>query len=225
MTREQVKAFLATPKGKLIAVCSLLGLCWIFLFFYFFGDTLSALGDPQSVDKAEKELKRLRAQNTSVAERYDEFMAQRKRYNAIITDAWLESRDGQVETALRQKITDAVTAIEFKLSSLGSVNTGRINNELYYADIDVSAEGAMDEIFKLISALEGIRPAPVWKRLNLRPDNRPQPQTRSVSTLNLANMGVTVEYSRLSMNGTLRIICADEAAYRRVSGGERKAKP
>ena len=225
MTREQVKAFLATPKGKLIAVCSLLGLCWIFLFFYFFGDTLSALGDPQSVDKAEKELKRLRAQNTSVAERYDEFMAQRKRYNAIITDAWLESRDGQVETALRQKITDAVTAIEFKLSSLGSVNTGRINNDLYYADIDVSAEGAMDEIFKLISALEGIRPAPVWKRLNLRPDNRPQPQTRSVSTLNLANMGVTVEYSRLSMNGTLRIICADEAAYRRVSGGERKAKP
>ena len=225
MTREQVKAFLATPKGKLIAVCSLLGLCWIFLFFYFFGDTLSALGDPQSVDKAEKELKRLRAQNTSVAERYDEFMAQRKRYNAIITDAWLESRDGQVETALRQKITDAVTAIEFKLSSLGSVNTGRINNDLYYADIDVSAEGAMDEIFKLISALEGIRPAPVWKRLNLRPDNRPQPQTRSVSTLNLANMGVTVEYSRLSMNGTLRIICADEAAYRRVSGVERKAKP
>ena len=83
----------------------------------------------------------------------------------------------------------------------------------------------MDEIFKLISALEGIRPAPVWKRLNLRPDNRPQPQTRSVSTLNLANLDATVEYSRLSMNGTLRIIGAEEAAYRRVSGGERKAKP
>lgn len=225
MTREQIKTFLATPKGKLIAVCSLLGVCWIFLFFYFFGDTLSALGDPQSVDKAEKELKRLRAQQAFVAERYDEFMAQRKSYSAIIAGAWLESRDGQVETALRQKITDAVTAMEFKLSSLGSVNTGRINNDLYYADIDVSAEGAMDEIFKLISALEGIRPAPVWKKLNLRPDNRPRPQTRSVSTLNLANLDATVEYSRLSMNGTLRIIGADEAAYRRVSGNDRRTKP
>ena len=195
-----------------------------FLFFYFFGDVLSALGDPSSVDNAEKELKRLRTQHAGVAEKYDELVSQRKRYNAVISGAWLESRDGQVETALRQKITEAVTAIEFKLSSLGSVNVVRINNDLYYADIDVSAEGAMDEIFKLISALEGIRPAPVWKRLNLRPDNRPRPQTRSVSTLNLANLETAVEYSRLSMNGTLRIICADEAAYRRVSGGERRAK-
>ena len=225
MTREQLKTFLSTPKGKLIAVCSLLAVCWIFLFIHFFGDLLSALSDPHSVDTAEKELKRLRVRYAAVSEDFEEFTAQRKRYNAIITGAWLESRDGQVETALRQKISDAVAAIEFKLSSLGSVNTGRINNDLYYADIDVSAEGAMDEIFKLISALEGIRPAPVWKRLYLRPDNRPQPQTRSVSTLNLANLGATVEYSRLSMNGTLRIICADEAAYRRVSGGERKAKP
>ena len=225
MTREQVKNFISTPKGKLIAVCSLLAVCWIFLFFYFFGDLLSALSDPHSVDAAEKELKRLRARHAAVAEDFEEFTAQRKRYHAIITGAWLESRDGQVETALRQKISEAVAAIEFKLSSLGSVNTGRINNDLYYADIDVSAEGPMDEIFKLISALEGIRPAPVWKRLNLRPDNRPQPQTRSVSTLNLANLNATVEYSRLSLNGTLRIICADEAAYRRVSGGERKAKP
>ena len=225
MTREQLKNFFSTPKGKLTAVCSLLAVCWIFLFFYFFGDTISALSNPHSVENAEKELKRLRGRQTEVADRYAELVAQRKRYNAIITGAWLESRNGQVETALRQKITEAVTAIEFKLSSLGSVNTGRINNDLYYADIDVSAEGAMDEIIKLISALEGIRPAPAWKRLNLRPDNRPRPQTRSVSTLNLANLGTTVEYSRLSMNGTLRIICADEAAYRRVSGGERRAKP
>ena len=224
MTREQIRNFLSTPKGKLIAACSLLAVCWIFLFFYFFGDTLSALGNPRSVENAEKELKQLRTQHAGVAEKYEEYVAQRKRYNDVISGAWLESRDGQVETALRQKITEAVTAIEFKLSSLGSVNVVRINNDLYYADIDVSAEGAMDEIFKLISALEGIRPAPVWKRLNLRPDNRPRPQTRSLSALNLANLETAVEYSRLLMNGTLRIICADEAAYRRVSGGKGRAK-
>ncbi len=54
MTREQFKTFVSTPKGKLIAVCSLLAVCWIFLSFYFFGDTISALGGgQQSVDFAE----------------------------------------------------------------------------------------------------------------------------------------------------------------------------
>ena len=225
MTREQIKTFLATPRGKLTAVLSLMVLSWIFLAFYLFGDTISALTNPRSVDSLRREQKRLQAAHDQVAERYDEWMRQKKRYNAIVLGAWLESRDGQVETVLRQKVTDAVNAIEFKLSSLGSVNTGRINNDLYYADIDISAEGGLDEIIKLISAIEGIRPAPLWKRLNLRPDNRPRPQTRTASVLNLANLNAAVEYSRLMMNATLRIVCADEAAFQRVSGAERRVKP
>lgn len=212
MNREQIKAFIATPKGKLIAVCSLLALSWVFLLFYFFGDTIAAIGDPQSLDSARRELKRVRAQCAETTEKFEEWEGQKKRYRAIVSGAWRESRDGQVETALRQKVTDAVSAMNFKLSSLGSVSTGRINNDLYYADIDISAEGALDEIVKLISALESIEPAPRWKRLNLRPDNRPRPRSANSGVLNLAQQDAAVVYTRIAMNATLRVICADEPA-------------
>ena len=224
MTREQIRAFVATPKGKLLVACSLMVLSWMFLFFYFFSDTLSALGDPESLAKATTELKRAQAANAQISERYDELMEQKKRYKAVAAAAWRESRDGQVETVLRQKITEAVAQLEFKLSSLGSVNTGRINNELYFADIDVSAEGNLEEIVKLISALEDIRPAPVWKRLTLRPDNRPRPQSvGGAESLNLALQNLNVEYTRLSMNGTLRVIGVDEPV--KAPAAERSAKP
>ena len=226
MTKAQLKAFIATPKGKLVAVCSLLVLSWIFLLFYFFGDAIAAFGDPQSLEYARRELKRMRASCAGTAEKYEEWESQKKRYRAIVAEAWRESRDGQVETALRQKVTEAVSELNFKLSSLGSVSTGRINNDLYYADIDISAEGPLDEIVKLISALEGIRPAPKWKRLNLRPDNRPRFQSGSTTVLNLAQQNEAVVYTRVAMNATLRVVCADEAeAPGAAAPGERSARP
>ena len=224
MTREQFKTFLGTPKGKLAAVCSMLVLSWIFLLFYFFGEAITAFGDPRSLDNARRELRQTRAICADTTEKFEEWNALKNRYRAIVAGAWKESRDGQVETVLRQKIADAAASVEFKLSSLGSVGTGRINNDLYYADIDISAEGSLDEIIKLISALEGIRPAPAWKRLNLRPDNRPRPQSAASGVLNLAQQNATVEYTRIAMNATLRVICADEAPGT-TGGGERSVHP
>ena len=224
MTREQFKTFLGTPKGKLAAVCSMLVLSWIFLLFYFFGEAITAFGDPRSLDNARRELRQTRAICADTTEKFEEWNALKNRYRTIVAGAWKESRDGQVETVLRQKIADAAAAAEFKLSSLGSVGIGRINNDLYYADIDISAEGSLDEIIKLISALEGIRPAPAWKRLNLRPDNRPRPQSAASGVLNLAQQNATVEYTRIAMNATLRVICADEAPGT-TGGGERSVHP
>ena len=224
MTREQFKTFLGTPKGKLAAVCSMLVLSWIFLLFYFFGEAITAFGDPRSLDNARRELRQTRAICADTTEKFEEWNALKNRYRAIVAGAWKESRDGQVETVLRQKIADAAASVEFKLSSLGSVGTGRINNDLYYADIDISAEGSLDEIIKLVSALEGIRPAPTWKRLNLRPDNRPRPQSAASGVLNLAQQNATVEYTRIAMNATLRVICADEAPGT-TGGEERSVRP
>ncbi len=221
--REQIRAFAATPKGKLVIAGALMVTSWIFLVGYFFSDSISAFGDSESLSRARTQLKRTRAAHEQIAENYAELQEQKKRYRAVAAAAWRESRDGQVETALRQKITEAVAKLEFKLSSLGSVNTGRINNELYYADIDVSAEGKLDEIANLIAALEDIRPAPIWKRLNLRPDNRPRPQTvAGADSLNLALQNLNIEYTRVAMNGTLRMICADDNS---VPGKERSVKP
>jgi len=211
ITREQIRAYIATPKGKLLAACALLAFCWLILALYFFGDTIAALGDPQSLRKARLELARQRSEYEKVSVRYDELQDLKKRYRAISDSAWGESREELVKTKLHNNVTAAASKLEFKLSRIGSVNIGRLNNELYYADIDIAADGNLDEIVNLIAAMEDIRPAPSWKQLTLRPDNRPRPRTAAgIDSLNLATQNLNVERTRVMMSGTLRVICTDD---------------
>ena len=222
ITKEQLRAFVATPKGKLAVACAGLLLCWIFLLVYFFGDTISALGNPQSLEKAEKELARQRAENAKVRIRYDELVGQKKRYRAIVDSAWKESREEQVKTKLHNSITAAAAKLEFKLSRIGSVKIERLNSKLYCAEVDITAAGKLDEIINLIAAMEDIMPATEWKQLAIRPDNRPRPQaTGGIDSLNLANQIMTVERTRVTLNGTLRMICTDEVPR---TEPERKSK-
>lgn len=211
INKEQLRAFIATPKGKLLTACALLALCWLILLLYFFGDTIAAFGDPQSLKKAQKELVRQKSEHEKIRARYDELQEQKKRYRAISGSAWGESREEQVKTKLHNNVTAAASKLEFKLSRISSVNIGRLNNELYYADIDIAADGNLDEIINLIAAMEDIRPAPTWKQLVLRPDNRPRPRLNSgMDSLNLANQNLNVERTRVMMSGTLRVICTDD---------------
>lgn len=220
--KEQIRAFVATPKGKLIVACAGLVLCWTVLLVYFFGDTITAFGDPRSLEKAKRELARQKSEYDKVKVQYDELQAQKKRYRAISDAAWEESREDQVKTKLHNNVTAAASKLEFKLSRIGSVTIGRLNNELYYADIDIAADGTLDEIINLISAMEDIRPAPSWKQLTLRPDNRPRPRANAgMDSLNLAAQNLTIERTRVMMSGTLRVICTDAPGR---TGAERSVK-
>jgi len=211
--KEQIRAFVATPKGKLIIACSMLALCWIFLLAYFFGDTIAVLFDSGILEKSRKELVRQQAEYEKIRVRYDEQQLERKRYRELTESAWRESREEQVKNKFHNSVTAAASKLEFKLSRIGSVNIGRINSKLYYADVDLAAEGKLDEIVTLIAAMEDIRPAPTWKQLVLRPDHRPRPQvTSGIDSLNLANQQLNIERTRVTMSGTLRVICTDDAA-------------
>lgn len=221
--KEQLRAKLATPKGKLTAALAALALCWIFIIFYIFGDAISAFGDPQSLGRARQELERQRAEYERVAVRYGEAQTQKKRYREILASAWHASGEEQVKTTLHNSITATASKLEFKLSRIGSVNTGRLNSKLYYADVDISADGKLDEIVNLVAALEEIAPKPMWKQLVLRPDNRPRPQSGAgADSLNLANQMMNVERTRVTMSGTLRVICTDEAPKAETERAPRK---
>lgn len=219
ISKEQIRAFVATPKGKLAVAGACLAVCWVFLLVYFFGDAITAIGDPKSLEKARKDLARRKTEYDKVRVDYEELEKQKKRYGEITASAWKESREDQVKTKLHNSITAAASKLEFKLNRIGSVNIGRLNNELYYADVDIAADGKLDEIVNLIAAMEDIRPAPVWKQLVIRPDNRPRLQaTSGLDSLNLANQILTVERTRVVMSGTLRVICADESAANKKKG-------
>ena len=213
INREQIRAYVATPKGKLVVACSCLGLCWLFLLLYFFGDAIAAFGDPKSLEKAKRELAAQKAAYGKIRGGYDELQAQKKRYRALLDAACRESGEDRVKTQLHNSITAAASKLEFKLSRISSISIGRLNGELYYADVDIAADGKLDEIIALISALEEITPKPIWKQLVLRPDNRPRPQASSgIDSLNLANQMMNIERTRVTMSGTLRVICVDESA-------------
>ena len=221
--KEQIRAFVATPKGKLAIAGACLILCWVFLLVYFFGDAITAIGDPKSLEKARKDLDRQKAEYDKVRVDYDELESQKKRYREITDSAWKESREDQVKNKLHNSITQAAAKLEFKLNRIGAVNIGKLNNEVYYADVDIAADGKLDEIVNLIMAMEDIRPAPVWKQLVIRPDNRPRLQaTSGIDSINLANQILTVERTRVVMSGTLRVICTDESAESKSKKGGRK---
>jgi len=221
--KERFRAFIATPKGKLVIACAALAVCWIFLLVYFLGDSIVVFGDPASLKKARQELDLQKKEYERIRVRYDALQRDKKRYRELSDSAWRESREDQVKTKLHNSIAAAASKMEFKLSRIGSVNIGRLNNKLYYADVDIAAEGKLDEIINLVSAMEDIRPAPTWRQLTLRPDYRPRPQVSSgVDSLNLANQQLNVERTRVTMSGTLRVICSDDP--RATGTGERTAK-
>ena len=170
-----------------------------------------------------EKLARSRAEFENVRKSYDELQAQKKRYRAIVDAACRESGEDKVKTKLHNSVSSAAAKLEFKLSRIGSVGIGRLNNELYYADIDIAAEGKLDEIATLIAALEEIDLKPVWRQLELRPDNRPRPQASTgVDSINLANQLPNVERTRVTMRGTLRVICADETVNSATQRAARK---
>ena len=221
--KEQIRSFIATPKGKLVVACSCLAVCWIFLLLYFFGESIAAIGNPASLKNAQQKLEHQRKEYQKVRKSYDELQAQKKRYRAIVDAACRESGEDKVKTKLHNSVSSAAAKLEFKLSRIGSVGIGRLNNELYYADIDIAAEGKLDEIATLIAALEEIDLKPVWRQLELRPDNRPRPQASTgVDSINLANQLPNVERTRVTMRGTLRVICADETVNSATQRAARK---
>ena len=232
--REQIRAFVATPRGKLIVACACLALCWIFLLAFFFGDSITAFGNPKSLAKAKAELVKVRADYDRIRVDYDRMQGERKRYRDILGAAWSGGGEDRLTTLLHNSITAAASRLEFRLDRISSVKIDRLNGELYYAEVDINAAGKLDEIITLIAELEDLRPKqipvlcgisapfvaaldhiqpkPTWGQLVLRPDNRPRPQASTgVDALNLANQALTVERTRVTMSGTLRVICADES--------------
>ena len=177
---------------------------------------------PENLEQALMELKKRRAEYDKVHAKYDELAQQRKRYREICGSAWKNIREDQVKNKLHDSVSLAAAKLEFKPSRIGAVNIGKLNNELYYADVDIAAEGKLDEVVNLIMAMEDIRPAPVWKQLVIRPDNRPRPQTSSTDSLNFVNQARPPERTRVMMSGTLRVIYMEESSGSDKKGSNRK---
>ncbi|MBR7130948.1 MAG: hypothetical protein IKC82_03035 [Lentisphaeria bacterium] len=197
---------LSSDKRKvLILCCVILGIVWGFLLIRYGMSFLKDLPDKKKISKAAAELTKLRAENEKIKAEYSETQLIRKRYRNMAASAWITAVDGGVETAMRRKISEVSEKLDFHLSTIGSVRTGRINQEFIYADIDIQGNGELEDVIRFLAGLTRIQPQPAWRRLDLRPDNRFR-RTQGAGSANLAAQLNTVPQTRLNFSGTLRVL-------------------
>ena len=226
MTRAEIKAFLATPKGRLVAACSALLLCWIILLPILFGDFFRG---GVSGARGELELKKARNACAAAEAQKREADALRARYRRMIDGAWREERDGMIEVGMRRLVGDAADSVEnFKLQNLGSVRNSRINHELYCGEVDVTASDTLDKIVAFLAAIQKVSPELNWRRLELRPDYRAQwMRSRQNNTVNLAKLPEP-QATQIYLSGSLRMLGYDgksAAPAGAVKAGQGKALP
>ncbi len=217
----QLKKFLATPKGKLTGALALLGACWGGIALYYFSSFLFDVPSNQRLAAMRMELKRQQRLFESTSAGAAEADLIRKRYEEMIATAW-RPEDGNVETELRLKVSEAARSGELKLNQLGSVRIDRINNELFFAELDVSATGPLSDVIRFISTIGALKPEIRWKRLDIRPDMRAARRNATLSIVNLAEQKDEQEVTPVNFSGSLRVLGYEGKAPARAKGGNAK---
>ncbi len=215
--------FLRTPYGKLILALGFMVLSWLFLLLHFSSDMKNLLPSAESVEKMQEEVRREKKEFETQDAKKRAADALKKQYDARLNEFWQEEKDGDVELGLRQLVEDAARTKDVKLDSLGSVRTSKINNELYFAELDVTLTGELSLIATFLAAVKETTPVVYWKRADIRPwmmrggqnqrNNQPQPKStvnnQPARTTNTA-APQTETTAGLRFSGTIRVICYAE---------------
>lgn len=198
---------LKTRKGQLIAVCILLVLSQVFLFFTLGKSFLKNIPNEEKIARIKKDISRQKKEYEKFAAEKRDMLKVKQQYRELAASSWIASHDGGVETTLRRRIGDIAAAQQFRLNGIGAVRTGRVNTEFYYAEIDINGSGDIADVINLLAAIRKIEPVLGWRRLDLRPDYRFRRNT-GVGSSNLANR-LELPPTRLNFYGALRVLCYD----------------
>ena len=206
-----VKKLLSTPKGQLIAALCALGCVWLVLILYFGSEFIGDLPSADSLEDSKRELKKQKILLQKALAEEKEYLQLREKYNEKIRSAWRESKHGIVETQLRRIVSDTATRLELKPNSLGTVRTNRINEDFYFAEIDITMNGTYEEVVKFIAAVAECQPKLSWRRLDLRPDFRRRFMRNSNTNLAAARARAVQDQNSVSVmfNGVIRVIGYD----------------
>lgn len=202
-----IREALKTRKGQLIAVCIMLLLSQVFLFCTLGKSFLKNIPNAEKIARIEKEIARQKTEYAKFAGERRSMSKTKSLYRDLAAHSWIQSHDGSVETTLRRRIGDIAAAQQFRLNNIGAVRTGRVNNEFFYAEIDINGSGEISDVINLLAALRKIKPVLNWRRLDMRPDYRYRPNT-GVGSANLASR-LEIPPTRLNFHGALRVLCYD----------------
>ncbi|MBR2626602.1 MAG: hypothetical protein IKD23_09445 [Lentisphaeria bacterium] len=200
-----LKEFSSTRKGQLIICCMLLGAVWLFLLIRFGSSYLRDIPDQKKISAARQELSKAQSEFEKVNAEYQTAQNTKKAYRELAASAWVGMVDGNVETALRRKISNVSEKLDFRLSRIGSTSLKRINNEFSSADITLQGSGELTDVIRFLAELAKIQPRLAWQQLSLTPDNRFRRPSQA-NTVNLAAQFNNLPATRLNFSGTLRVL-------------------
>ena len=200
----KLKEFLKTGKGKLLVACGALLISWIFLLTQLSGSFSSWFPDEGRKEGLRREIKKFEAEQLVQQKKLKEMEELRRKYRAMIENSWQFKRDGDPELLLRQKVETAAKESELSLNNLGSVRTSRINDDLYFAELDVSTSAPFENLMLFIAKLQESRPRMAWRRITANLMFRPPAQQNTKVVTNTA--AATAAQTNLMFNGTVRVI-------------------
>ena len=206
-----IKKFLSTPKGQLIGSLCALGAVWLFLLLYFGGEFLGNLPSADNLDDSRRELKRQQKLLEKAKADENEYLKLRSRYDDKIRSAWREGEHGTVETRLRRIVSDTATKLELKPNALGTVRTSRINEDFYFAEIDITMNATYEDVVKFVAAVAECKPKLSWRRLDLRPDFRRRMMRANNTNLAAARAQAVQDQNAVNVmfSGVIRVIGYD----------------
>ena len=205
--KAKLKEFLKTGKGKLLVACGALLISWIFLLTQLSGSFSSWFPDEGRKEGLRREIKKFEAEQLVQQKKLKEMEELRRKYRAMIENSWQFKRDGDPELLLRQKVETAAKESELSLNNLGSVRTSRINDDLYFAELDVSTSAPFENLMLFIAKLQESRPRMAWRRITANLMFRPPAQQNTKVVTNTA--AATAAQTNLMFNGTVRVIAFD----------------
>lgn len=212
-----ISIFLKSSRGRLIVICLLL-MCgsWAFLLWTFRSSFSGYFAGQEEKNEIRQDVSKLKKTYQERLNKWQECEKIKKDYQVILTEAWPYSEEQDPEQLLRLMAEKAAKEVEIQLNNLGSVRVSRINQELFYAELDISATAPFEKLVHFLGKVKKFEPRVSWRRLTLFSlPARPQPTTGK-TTVTTSSNGTPSQQAQLMMNGTIRVI---------VYHGERDESP
>ena len=204
---DKIREFLKTGKGKLTVACSALLISWIFLLTQLGGSFSSWFPNEARKEALRKEIKKLEAEQAEQQKKLREMDEVQRKYRGMIENSWQYERDGDPELLLRRAVEVTAKETEISLNNLGSVRTSRINDDFYFAELDVSFSAPFENLMHFIAKLQANKPALPWRRITANLSMRPPHQQNTRVVSNTATTAATP--TTLMFNGTFRVFAFD----------------
>ena len=165
---EKFKEEVSASPAKYIAVFAILVVLSLICLYQVASYFPTIWPSEQAISKARKDL--LDAQSALQAALNKRVVLQRHRQTVKKRSAeyWLISRQGNPSMKLKQIIDKAASASEFTLSSVGTIQTSKVAENISLVGLGVRGKAPMDTIVRFLFELEKANPAVYWKSLRLR---------------------------------------------------------